>query len=257
MRIFRLLFLVAVVGPQTAEAQQRTIVNPSFEANNPTGNPGFQFFGSAVVSGWDSTNGTVELWDSGFNGVASFAGGVHAEINSTAVGALYQNVCFTNGEPLRWSLAHRARVGANNPQTATYEIASSTGVLIQTLATQVTTVAQGWQVNADNSGSVLYTGPTGVQRLQFRALDPGSVGNFIDDIRIFLVPYVEFGAVNGSQIENAVTNSLASTLVVSVNFGSATTLALSVTGGTATLGTDYITPNQHSELFGDDSGRKL
>ena len=88
----------------------------------------------------------------------------------------------------------------------------------------------------------MYTGPTGVQRLQFRALDPGSVGNFIDDIRILLAPYVEFGSVNGSQIENAVTNSLASTLVVSRNFATATTLALSVTGGTATLGTDYTTP---------------
>ena len=88
----------------------------------------------------------------------------------------------------------------------------------------------------------MYTGPTGVQRLQFRALDPGSVGNFIDDIRILIAPYVEFGSVNGSQIENAVTNSLASTLVVSRNFATATTLALSGTGGTATQGTDYITP---------------
>ena len=241
-RFFAIILLFTVALSQAGEAQQRTVVNPSFEANNPNGNPGFQYFANAVVPGWDSTNGTVELWDSGFNGVASFAGVVHAEINSTGVGAMYQNVCFTNGEPLRWSFAHRARTGASNPQTATYEIATSAGVLIQTLATQVTTVAQGWQVNANNTGLVTYTGPTGIQRLQFRALDPGSVGNFIDDIRILLAPYVEFGATAGSQIENAVTNSLASTLVVSGNFDTATTLALRVTGGTATLGTDYITP---------------
>ena len=241
-RIFWIVMFGVIVGLQSAEAQQRTIINPSFEANNPTGNPGFEFFANAVVPGWDSSNGTVELWDSGFNGVASFAGAVHAEINSTAVGALYQNVCFTNGEPLRWSFAHRARTGASNPQTATFEIASPSGALIQTVATQATTVAQGWRVNSNSTGSVLYTGPTGVQRLQFRAIDPGSVGNFVDDIRILLAPYVEFDSTAGSQIENAVTNALASTLVVSGNFDTATTLALSVTGGTATLGTDYITP---------------
>ena len=141
--MFAFLFY-ATLFSQTADAQQRSIVNPSFEANNPAGNPSYQFFANNVVPGWDSTNGTVELWDSGFLGVTSFAGVVHAEINSTSAGALYQNVCFTNGEPLRWSFAHRARSGAADPQTAVYEIANSSGVLIQNLATQVTTLAQGW-----------------------------------------------------------------------------------------------------------------
>ena len=245
-RFMRLAFVFllhcAFLVAETAQAQQRTVVNPSFEANNPSGNPGFQFFANNVVPGWDSTNGTVELWDSGFNGVASFAGVVHAEINSTAVGALYQNVCFTNGEPLRWSFAHRARSGAANPQTAVYEIANSSGVLIQTLATQVTTLAQGWQVNSNNTGLVTYTGPTGLQRLQFRAVDPGSLGNFIDDIQIFLSPYVEFSATAVSQLENFAPSALPANIVISGAFPSATTLALTITGGTATLGTDYVTP---------------
>jgi large repetitive protein len=239
--LFALLFC-ATLFAQAADAQQRSIVNPSFEANNPSGNPGFQFFANNVVPGWDSTNGTVELWDSGFNGVTSYAGAVHAEINSTAVGALYQNVCFTNGEPLRWSFAHRARSGAANPQTAVYEIANSSGVLIQTLATQVTTLAQGWQVNSNNTGLVTYTGPTGLQRLQFRAIDPGSVGNFIDDIQIFLSPYIEFNATTVSQLENFAPSALPANIVLSGTFPSATTLALTITGGTATLGTDYVTP---------------
>ena len=62
-RICWLVLLGVFAGLQPAAAQQRTIVNPSFESNNPNGNPGFQFFANAVVPGWDSTNGTVELWD--------------------------------------------------------------------------------------------------------------------------------------------------------------------------------------------------
>ena len=239
--MFAFLFY-ATLFSQTADAQQRSIVNPSFEANNPAGNPSYQFFANNVVPGWDSTNGTVELWDSGFLGVTSFAGVVHAEINSTSAGALYQNVCFTNGEPLRWSFAHRARSGAADPQTAVYEIANSSGVLIQNLATQVTTLAQGWQVNSNNTGTVTYTGPTGLQRLQFRAIDPSSVGNFIDDIQIFLSPYVKFNPIAVSQRENFAPSALPPNIVLSGNFPVATTLALSITGGTATLGTDYVTP---------------
>ena len=60
-RIFCMALFGVIAGLQPSEAQQRTIVNPSFEANNPAGNPGFQFFGNAVVPGWDSTNGSVEL----------------------------------------------------------------------------------------------------------------------------------------------------------------------------------------------------
>lgn len=236
------LLFAAALTPQNAQAQQRSVVNPSFESNNPSGNPGFQFFANNVVPGWDSTNGTVELWDSGFNGVTSFAGAVHAEINSTAVGALYQSICFTNGERLGWSFAHRARSGAANPQTAVYEIASSSGVLIQTLATQATTLAQGWRVNSNNTGLVTYTGPTGLQRLQFRALDPGSLGNFIDDIRIFLSPYVEFRASPVSQTENFAPSLLTPNIVISGDFPSPITAVLTITGGTATLGTDYTTP---------------
>lgn len=136
--------------PGQAQAQQRSIINTGFEQNNPAGAgaPSYQIMPASAVPGWQSTTGFIELWDSGFNGVNAHAGAVFAEMNANDPGALYQNVCFTKGETIGWSFAHRARSGGAATQVANFEIASSTGVVLQQLASQATTVPEGWRVNS-------------------------------------------------------------------------------------------------------------
>lgn len=226
---------------EDARAQQRAIINPSFEANDPQGpgTPNWQIFSNGQVPGWDSTTGEIELWDSNFSGVPSHHGQVHAEMNANTGGALYQTICLVSGESVGWTFAHRNRSGGPATQTARFQIATTGGSVIQTLATQATTNTNAWTVN---TGSATYSGPSGMQRVQFTTSDAGSYGNLLDDIRINLNPFVEFSTAATAGVESVPTANLPR-LIVSGGLFTARTVTVTITGGTATLGSDYTTPS--------------
>lgn len=239
--VFFVLAAFFVLLPESAQAQLRSLANPGFESNNPggTGTPTYEIITNGSVVGWDSTTGEIELWDTTFNSVPAHTGAVFAEMNANVPGTLYQNICLVNGEPLGWTFAHRARAGGPSTQTAIFEVANSAGTLIQTLATQNSTIAaNAWAVN---SGTTTYTGATGFQRVQFRTTDPGSFGNFLDSIQLTLRPFVQLSAASSSGLESVPSGSIG-TLRVSGTATSPITVTVTVTGGTATLGTDYTTP---------------
>lgn len=237
VRLCILAIAVAAGGPAAA---QRVIVNPSFEENDPQGPgaPNYQIYANGSVPGWNSVSGEIELWDSNFNGVPAYAGSVFAEMNANVPGALYQNICMVNGETIGWTFAHRARSGGPATQTARFQIASPSGTLIQNLATQASTINNVWNIN---SGSTTYSGASGIQRVQFVTTDAGSLGNFLDDIRISLNPFVELSTTSASGVESIATANLP-TLVVNGTLFTARTVNVSITGGTAVRGTDYTTP---------------
>ena len=223
----------------TAHAQ-RVIVNPSFESNDPQG-PGaanYEIYANGSVVGWDSASGEIELWDTNFNSVPAYEGSVFAEMNANVPGALYQNICMVNGESIGWTFAHRARAGGPATQTARFQIANSSGTLIQALASQSSTINNVWNVN---TGTATYTGSSGVQRVQFITTDAVSFGNFLDDIRISLNPFIELSAATGSGVESIPSANIPA-LRISGTLFSARTVNVSITGGTATRGTDYTTP---------------
>ncbi|WP_428631147.1 hypothetical protein [Sphingopyxis sp.] len=242
-RLSRLCALVAAAASLVTAlpaAAQRVIVNPSFESNDPQG-PGaanYEIYPNGSVIGWDSASGEIELWDTNFNGVPAYAGSVFAEMNANVPGALYQNICMVNGESIGWTFAHRARAGGPATQTARFQIANSSGTQLQALASQSSTINNVWNVN---TGSTTYSGPSGVQRVQFITTDPGSFGNFLDDIRITLNPFIELSTASASGVESIATANLP-TLTVNGTLFTARTVNVSITGGTATLGTDYTTP---------------
>jgi uncharacterized repeat protein (TIGR01451 family) len=245
-RLFRaLLWALAICMASPAHAQLRALQNPSFEANDPAGPgaPNFEILPIASVTGWSSTTGEIELWDSNFNGVPAYAGNVFAEMNANTNGTLFQNICLINGEPFGWTFAHRARSGGPATQTARFQVASSTGTVIQTLATQASTTAnQVWNVN---TGSATYTGASGMQRVQFSTSDAGSFGNFLDAIQLSLRPFVQISAASSTGAESVPSANMA-TLLVTGNATSAINVVVNITGGTATRGTDYTTPGNAS-----------
>lgn len=224
-----------------AWAQLRALENPSFEANDPQG-PGaanFQIFPISSVPGWDASTGEIELWDTNFLGVPAYDGNVLAEMNANTNGTLFQSICLINGEPLGWTFAHRARSGGPATQTARFEVANSSGTVLQTVATQASlTSNRVWNVN---TGSTTYTGPSGLQRVQFTTTNPGSYGNFLDAIQLTLRPFVQLSAANTSAPESEQSASLA-TLRVTGTLPAAITVNVAITGGTAQRGTDYTTP---------------
>jgi hypothetical protein len=233
------ILLAAMTAAAPAMAQ-RVIVNPSFESNDPQG-PGaanYEIYPNGSVIGWDSASGEIELWDTNFQGVPAYAGSVFAEMNANVPGALYQNICMVNGESIGWTFAHRARSGGPATQTARFQIATSAGTAIQTLSTQSSTINNVWNVN---TGSTTYSGASGVQRVQFITTDAGSIGNFLDDIRITLNPFIELSTAASSGVESIPTASLP-TLTVNGTLFTARTVNVSITGGIATLGSDYTTP---------------
>ena len=229
--ILAILISASVIAyADLASAQQRTFVNGSFEANDPRGpgNPSFQIFNDNVVIEWTDDTGFIELWDDGFQNVPSFDGDVHAELNAHASGTLFQNICLVNGETLGWSFAHRARVQGQNTQTVLFEVADNSGVLIQSLASQSSNINGGWNVNAN---SVTYTGPTGVQRARFRTTDPGSVGNFLDNLQFDIPAFAQITSANVGDLEASGGNIPA--IQVFGRVDSITAIPINVTGGTA------------------------
>lgn len=234
------LATAALAFVATPAQAQRVIANPSFESNDPQG-PGaanYEIYANGSVVGWDSASGEIELWDTNFNGVPAYEGAVFAEMNANVPGALYQNICMVNGETIGWTFAHRARAGGPATQTARFQIANSAGTQLQLLATQSSTINNVWNVN---SGTTTYTGASGVQRVQFITTDAGSFGNFLDDIRISLNPFIELSATTGSGVESIPSANIPA-LRVSGTLFTSRTVNVSITGGTATRGTDYTTP---------------
>ncbi|MCM0001128.1 MAG: hypothetical protein NBV68_17295, partial [Erythrobacter sp.] len=236
-----LAVLAALAAPAPALAQLRALQNPSFEANDPQGpgTPNWQIFVGNTVPGWSTTTNEIELWDTTFNGVPSFDGAVHAEMNANVNGTFFQNICLINGEPFGWTFAHRARAGGAATQTVRLQVATSTGTVIQTLTTQASTTSnQIWNVN---TGNTTYIGASGLQRVQFTTTDPGSVGNLLDAIQLSLRPFVQFSAASGSGPESIAATSMP-TLLVTGAARNPIPVTITITGGTAVRGTDYTTP---------------
>ena len=237
-----LLLLTFALLPVPAHAQLRSLQNASFESNDPLGPgaPNFEIITNGSVIGWDSTTGEIELWDSNFNGVPAYDGNVFAEMNANVNGTLYQNICLITGEPISWTFAHRARVGGASTQTARFQVANSSGTVLQTLANQASTTAnQIWNVN---TGTTTYTGASGLQRVQFNTLDAGSFGNFLDGIELRLRPFLQLSAATGSGVES-IPNANIPAIRITGLVTTPITANITVTGGTATLGTDYSTPS--------------
>jgi uncharacterized repeat protein (TIGR01451 family) len=233
---------LALALPGAAAAQLRALQNPSFESNDPQGPgaPNFQIYVTpGPVPGWSTTTNEIELWDSNFNGVPAYEGNVFAEMNANVNGTFFQNICLINGEPFGWTFAHRARAGGRATQTVRFQVATSSGTVIQTLATQASTTAnQVWNVN---TGTATYSGASGLQRVQFTTADPGSYGNFLDAIELTLRPFVQFAAPSGTGLESLASSSVP-TLLVTGATRTAIPVTITITGGTATLGSDYTTP---------------
>ncbi len=133
-----------------------------------------RFYGNDSIAGWASSNGTFEIWASGFEGVTAASGSHFLELNGTAPTTITQQLDVTPGATLVWSFQHRSRTGEGETVAVQFGPAGAPAV-------QFTASGDRWQ---RRSGE--YRVPPGVNRIQFAisAVTRGSVGNLIDDIRV-------------------------------------------------------------------------
>ncbi len=144
----------------------------------------YRIMNETSVPGWrtTATDGAIELWSTGFNGVAATVGNQFAEINANMHSELYQNVVTVPGQKLTWSLLHRARGAGSVGDTMSVNIGPAGGDATST-TTFTDTLGEGW---VRHTGT--YTVPEGqtLTRFGFKsgatASGSKSIGNFIDDI---------------------------------------------------------------------------
>jgi hypothetical protein len=163
--------------------------NGSFEVPPVPGATWFLTPGGGTVM-WKTTNSgnNVELW--GVNmGVPPFTGQQFAEINSTAIDSLYEDVATVPGTLLFWRLAHRARNTTTGVDIDTMQVAigATGGSLIPQrpigqFSPTIRSTDLAWHTRAG-----VYRVPPGQTSTQvaFQALSgPAGYGNLLDGVVI-------------------------------------------------------------------------
>ena len=165
--------------------------------NDPFLNGGFEspdITGSTLINqstaglNWQttSTDGLIELWQSGFLSVPAAEGAQFAELNATQNSALYQTFCLNGaGGTVNWSVRHRGRSGVD---VAAVKFGSTIASALASTAVEI--MSDGNTAWGAYSGT--YTIPAGTTSLviAFEAVSSfgGNVtfGNFIDDVQVVI-----------------------------------------------------------------------
>ena len=270
---------LVLASPHAQAQTQRSFVNPSFEVPTLPGTACWSIRESVDVPGWETTepsysgswgntnhgtcgghpdlpvDGAMQIFKNGWDsGLVATDGGQWAELNAFSARRLYQNVCMANGERVDWSLAHRGRSGTQVMQFNIGPDPDGTGAqpIVQARSSTnggsidscgLGTCAYDGTVNTwgTYSGNFIWNGPSGMQTIGFESLTGGSAGNYLDNIRLTLRPYIEFHPANAVTPESG-----GATGVPALRVAGMIDVPLNVTveiiGGTATRGVDFSAP---------------
>lgn len=171
--------LAASAGALSLSATANVLVNGGFE--NPNVNTGsWQYFSAADVDGWNGSN--IEIWDN-LNNVSAFEGSQFAELNShPGTGqafTIFQDFSTVQGQWYNVSFAYRARANNNEAFQADINgLANIESWLIDDHTTsQWSTFSSSFLADSSQSS------------IAFTTIVPstGTIGNFIDDVKVSAV----------------------------------------------------------------------
>ena len=175
-RFFFAIFLLTASGI----AHGNLIVNGGFES--PDINSGWTY-GPDTPGGWEGDN--IEVWASGFNGVVSYEGTQHGELNAHPYDrtdwSIYQSFDTTLDELYSISFAYRAR--RNESEVFQFSLGDGTyNPFNEIIDNHVT---GQWDYF-----SGIFSGTGNEMTLRFTSLTPetGTVGNFLDAVKVVSVP---------------------------------------------------------------------
>lgn len=125
----------------------QAFVNADFENNSTI--PCWAYVANGGVPGWQSTTGTIEIQKSGcVDGVISYSGNFHAELNSDMVGDLYQSFCTVPTTTVQVSFAHHKRMKPTRGTDDIMGVWSGPNLSSLTqIGTFTATETSGWQVH--------------------------------------------------------------------------------------------------------------
>lgn len=259
-------------------AVQRSFINLGFESPNLATAGCRVYIGQDFVPGWTTTHGPhgqenvggcavpagfvagqqapiIELWRTPRNNgglVHARTGAQLAELNAEQLSRISQNVCLVDGDQIDWRFSHRGRSSATVQDRMRFLIGAAPIVEVGTTNTGAGGVASALQGSADSAagpdgwrdyqGSFAYSGAGGVTNIGFEALSgAATTGNFLDDIQVYLRPFIELDGNAYDSLEGS-TGAGLPTLAVSGALEDPLVVIVMVTGGTAVLGEDYLTP---------------
>ena len=159
----------------------------------------FKLIDQSATNGWKTTatDGIIELWRSGFNGVPAAEGNQFAELNANQVSTLYQNFTLSGSAGIiYWSVKHRGRSGTD---VANIKIGSSLSNL-----TSISTMTDGNSAWGTYTGTYLVTAGQTQLTIAFESVSAAggslSVGNFLDDVKF---TFYESCDLDGDTIPNS------------------------------------------------------
>jgi hypothetical protein len=105
------------VAPADAGQDCKILCNADFDVTTPPITT-VSLLNSSQISCWKTTasDGLIEVWGTGYNGVPAYSGPQFIEINATQSCTVYQDFTATPGATINVGFAHRGRAGVDQMQ---------------------------------------------------------------------------------------------------------------------------------------------
>ncbi len=119
----------ALVALQST-AGAAALVNGGFEQPSFSGSS-VNFLTDTSMAGWRTTasDHQIEYWSNGFNGVASYEGSQHVELNAFQVSTLYQDISgIAAGSTVGYQFAHRGRAGVDTMRLTITDLGANNAI---------------------------------------------------------------------------------------------------------------------------------
>lgn len=179
----KIITLVSLFTASTAT--NAALVNGNFE--DPSLTPGvadFEFID--VLPGWQTTDTKFELWSDGHNGVTSYEGSQHVELNALVAGTLFQEASgVATDQEVGFEFAHRGRESDDTMMMTITDLGADNifGNADDTLlfSKDYTTGNADWTFYTSANEATITTLGNDI-RLAYTAVGGTSLGNFLDDV---------------------------------------------------------------------------
>lgn len=112
-KILLLLLILAIKSKNSFSQNCNIVCNGDFESPFVSSAP--YFMTDTVINCWHTTatDGFMELWNSGYNGVNSYTGNQFMEMEAFELANVYQDINLSTGNNVSISFAHRGRAGVD------------------------------------------------------------------------------------------------------------------------------------------------
>ncbi len=230
--LFASLFIaMSPAAPASAAVSVNCARGTNLSFEDPVIPDTWRLINETDVPGWEThaTDGVIEFWVDGFNGVAAPEGSQISELQANGPAPTYQDIATAEGDVISWSVDHKGR---SRVDTAEVNIGTAGGET--TVETMVTSPA-AW---VTYSGSCTVPAAQTTTRFMLSPVARGSVGNLVDNVVLSLTCRIDASTsdVSVADTDSSGTHNAGDIVTVTAdvtNTGTATLLDLAVSDAEA------------------------